>query len=769
MLTRQRFYATAGMLALAMAVPVSGQAAFAQDNGSAATSDRENRQDTIFVTAAKRETALQDTPMAVSALGGDSLEDQQAISLEDIFRQVPGLMVQEGETGAGRGRVSIRGVRSQGEGTVALYYDETPIIGSQGTGSDPGGRTGDLALYDLDRVEVLRGPQGTLYGSSSMGGAIRMIFNDPDPSGFSGRAKGLVSTTEEGGTNYGAAGVVNLPVTDRFAIRTVGTYSFNEGYIDQVSLGLNDAREENTNDIEAYSLRTKAKYDVNSALSVSLMALFQDSEVSDAAFYKTTLDTFQNDAATQYSYDEKVSLLSGTVDWDLDFATLVSATSWSKSQTERTIDATSTIDVSIAFPATPCGIYFGLEAPASCSTDQTAEYIAYAQSRAPGLFYADMENTVWTQEVRLASNGDRRFDWTIGAYYENRDDHVDSYVVKATDERGELIEPLDVTGLRYIQTDFEQYAAFGEVTYEILPWLEALGGLRAYDYTKTISGEVVTPSGPTFQAPSPFTSTETSESGLVSKFGLQAEVNERLMFYTLASEGFRPGGTNNTPNIPDELVTYDSDSLWTYEAGVKSEWLSGNLIVNAAVYHTDWDNIQVSTRTADNVFAFITNAGAAEIEGLEVEGSYYPTAGLSINGSFNYVSAELSEDQVNSSSLDSASIGRAGDAIPYVPETSGSLSINYERPIDGAVFSTNLALAYTGEYSNTFRPTASTYEIIGDYTLLNAQAMLDFGNWNASLFAKNLTNADETTFSGGTDIAVSPRPRTIGVSLERSF
>lgn len=769
MLIRQKFYASAGMLALAMTIPAIAGSAYAQDGQSSDLVEEESRQDTVYVTSTKRETALQDLPMSVTAFGGDSLENQEAISLEDIFRQVPGLMVQEGETGGGRGRVSIRGIRSQGEGTVALYYDEAPIIGSQGTSSDPGGRTGDLALYDLNRVEVLRGPQGTLYGSSSMGGAIRMIFNDPNPAEFSGRTKGLVSATEEGGTNYGAAGVLNIPLSDKFAIRTVGTYTSDEGYIDQTSLGLNGAREKNTNDKEAYSLRAKAKYDVNSKVSISLLGLFQDAEVSDAAFYQSDLEKFHNDAATQYSYDEKVSLLSGVVDWDLDFATLVSATSWSQSETERTIDATTTVDVSVTFPATPCRIYFGLSAPDACSTEQTAEYVAYAQSRSPGLFFADMENTVWTQELRLSSNGDNRFDWTTGVYYENRDDHVDSYVVKATDERGELIKPLDVTGLRYIQTDFEQFAAFGEVNYDILSWLEVLVGLRAYDYTKTISGEVVTPSAPTFQSPSPYTSTETSESGIVSKFGLHATVNEGLMFYTLASEGFRPGGTNNTPNIPEALITYDSDSLWTYEAGVKSEWLGGDLILNAAVYQTDWDNIQVATRTADNVFSFITNAGAAEIKGLELEGTYYPLEGLSVNGSVNFVSAELTEDQVNPASLDSSTVGRSGDSIPYVPETSGSLSINYERPLAGATFSSNLAMTYTGQYNNTFRPTSSSYEIIGDYTLVNAQMMIDFGTWNASVFAKNLTNADEVTFSGGTNTIVSPRPRTIGISIERSF
>ncbi|PZR44884.1 MAG: TonB-dependent receptor, partial [Stutzerimonas stutzeri] len=194
-------------MAALVAVPVQAQEAPAGEGND------------IVVTGTKRETTLQETPVAITAVTGETLEAMGAQGLEDFFRNVPGLQVQEGETGAGRGRISVRGIRSQGEATLALYYGETPIIGSNGTSSDPGGRTGDIALFDVKQVEVLRGPQGTLYGSSSMGGTIRMLFNEPSTRRLSATVRAEGSFTDFGGFNYSAQAMVNAPLSDPLALR----------------------------------------------------------------------------------------------------------------------------------------------------------------------------------------------------------------------------------------------------------------------------------------------------------------------------------------------------------------------------------------------------------------------------------------------------------------------------------------------------------------------------------------------------------------------
>lgn len=745
-------------------VVLATNTAFAQQTPDTSSAGLDEALEEVVVSATKRDTLLQETPLAITAITGETLERRGALGLEDFFRQVPGLVVQEGETGGGRGRMSIRGVRSQGESTVAMYYGETPIIGSEGTASDTGGRTGDLAVYDLQRVEVLRGPQGTLYGSSSMGGAVRYIFNDPDPTAVSGRVRTEVSSTEDGGVNYGGAGVLNLPLADNLALRTVGTYTYREGYIDQLALGLDD-----TNDMEQYSVRSSLQYTPTDALSLTLMGIHQDSQVDDAAFYRVALGKFDHNWPTQYSYDEQFDLLSAVVEWDLGAVQLVSATSWQNSQTERTVDATATIASSITTPTTPCRIYFNLTAPAACTTAQRDEYLAYAASRSPGLFYAVMDTSVLTQEVRLNSTGDGALQWTVGGYFEDRDDDVDSYVVRADAATGRLVKPIDVTGLRYIDTDYEQWAVFGEGTYEFVPGWSFTAGLRYYDYSKTVAGEVVTPSGPTFQAASPYTSTTTGETGVVTKFGFNGELTEDLMVYATGAEGFRPGGTNNTPNIPQELIPFEADSLWSYEIGLKTEWLGDKLIVNLAGYRIDWDNIQVSTRTADNVFSFITNAGAARVYGFEAESSFKPTPRLTLGATFNVMDSHLTEDQVNADSLASATIGRAGDKIPYVPRYSGSASINYVHPLGGIDLIAQADYSYTGTYSNTFRRTASTYQRIGNYAIANARLTAEFSRYSVSAFVKNLTDASDPVFTDGATLAVAPWPRTVGISIEADF
>jgi iron complex outermembrane receptor protein len=743
-----------------LALAISGAPAFAQAADSPAVETNE-----IIVTASKRETRLQDTPIAITALTGETLEAMGAAGMDDFFRSVPGLVVQEGETAGGRGRISVRGIRSQGEATLALYYGETPIIGSSGTSSDPGGRTGDLALFDVRQIEVLRGPQGTLYGSSSMGGTIRILFNEPSTSGFAGSARGEASFTDGGGFNHSLQAMLNLPLGETLALRAIASRSETEGHIDQVALGF-----KNTNDSDQTSIRAALKWTPRSDFSYTLTALRQKSGLDDAAFYNTTLGRFDMNAPTMLSYDEGFTLVSGEGRLDLGFAELVSATAWQRTTTDRTVDGTSTVLASIAAPTTSCRIHFGLIAPASCTTDQIAEYVDYARTRTPALFYAEMDNRVFTQELRLTSPSTGRFLWTVGGYFETREDSVDSYVVLADATSGRLVKPIDVTSYRYINTDTTQYALFGEGTLEIMPGLKLTGGLRYYSYEKQIAGEVVMPGGPSYQGPSPYTQTTTTEQGAIGKASVSYEASDDVLFYATASQGFRPGGTNNTPNIPAELIPYQSDSLWNYEVGVKTSWFDKRFDINVAGYRIDWDNIQVSTRTADNVFVFITNAGAARVYGAELEVAVRPVEGLSLSGSLNYTDAYLTADQVNSNSLPSASIGRDGDKIPYAPKWSGSAAAEYQWPISTSTSGlVRIDYSYTGKYSNTFRPTLASYREIGDYHLVSGRVGLRMDNWNVSLFARNLFNVHAATFTDGVNRNVAVRPRTLGLNLGFEF
>ncbi len=717
----------------------------------------------IIVTATKRASLLQETPIAITAITGSTLQEMGAKGMDDFFRTVPGLVVQEGETGAGRGRVAVRGIRSQGEATLGLYYGETPIIGSNGTASDPGGRTGDLALFDVRQIEVLRGPQGTLYGSSSMGGTIRVLFNEPSTRGVASSVSSEGSFTRDGGFNYALQAMLNTPLTETLALRAVVSRQENEGYIDQVTLN-----RKNTNDSRQTSVRAALKWAPREDFSYTLTVMHQDSGVDDSTLYTRSLGMFNSNAPTLTSYDEKFTLVSGEGRLDLGFADLVLASGWQESGTERTTDGTATALASIAAPASPCRIHFGIST--ACSATQLASYVAYARTRTPALFYAEMENRVITQEARLTSNGQGALQWTAGLYYEKRNDDVDSYFVLADATTGELIKPIDVTSYRYVDTDMTQVAPFGEATLEVLPGLKVTGGLRYYHYEKTVAGEVVLPGGPSYQSASPYAETKTTESGTIGKASLSYQATDDVLLYSTASQGFRPGGTNNTPNIPSDLITYESDSLWNYEAGIKTNWFDKVLSANLAGYWIDWDNIQVSTRTADNVFSFITNAGAARTRGVEFELNARPVTGLTLSATVNYTDAKLTEDQVNSSSLPSTSIGRAGDRIPYTPRWSGSASASYEWELSASLSGlARLDYSYTGQYPNTFRPTLSTYRVIGGYHIVGGRLGVKAEGWNAALFARNLFNSQASTFTDGSTRYVAVRPRTIGVSVGADF
>ncbi|MFC3050539.1 TonB-dependent receptor [Kordiimonas pumila] len=740
--------------------------AFTAQTATAQTAaDSDEIFDEIIVTALKRSTSLQETPAAISAISSETLRSMGATGLDDVFRFVPGLVVQEGETGGGRGRLSVRGIRSQGEATLGLYYDETPIIGSNGTSSDPGGRTGDLNLFDIERVEVLRGPQGTLYGASSMGGAIRILFNKPNFEEYEGEVLGQMTDTKGGGFGYAVKGMVNVPFNEKFAARLVLSTQDTDGYVDNVTLG-----RDNVNDSEQQGGRLILGFKPSDTVNFTLTGVFQKSTLDGSAYFDETLGFYNSNDPVLLSYEENFKMISGVLDWDLGFATLTSSTGWQKSKTNRTVDATATVNTSISFPTTPCRIYFGLTSPDSCTADQIDEYTAYAETRTPGFFYAVLDNEVFTQEIRLSSNDSGPFQWTVGGYYEKRDDHIDSYVVTADAETGELITPIDVTGLRYIQNDVKQTALFAEASYEVIEDLTLTAGIRRYNYKKTISGEVLIPSAPTFQAPGDYSSVDADASGWVTKYGADYKINDDIMVYATIAEGFRPGGVNNTPNLPTNLEIYDADSLWNYEIGLKTSWFDNKLIFNTSLFRTDWKNMQITGSTPDNVFRYLTNAGSARVEGIEFDAMLRPTSGLTFTATFAYLDAYLTEDQSNENVLVVSSTGLKGDKIPYVPEYTASLSAEYITPVTDTLNAiARLDYSYTGESANGFRPTYLYYATFGDYSMINARLGLEAADWKVSLFARNLMNSKGITNNGGAGTLIALTPRTIGINLGYSF
>lgn len=763
-----------GLRALALGATaltsLSAGHAFAQDAAATPTNNIEE----IVVTALKRSTTIQTTPISISAVTEKSLQALGASSIQDYFRTVPNLQV-EGNSPTNR-RLTLRGVRSAGEATVGLYYDETPLTGPAGTTADASSTSADVNLFDVERVEVLRGPQGTLYGSGSMGGTLRVILNKPDSTQYSGAVEAQGTATKDGGTGYSVKGMVNVPlIQDKLAARVVLYEAEQGGYVDNVLLNKKDI-----NDQHSTGGRLMLGFTPTENITINASGLFQ----------KTTLDG-QNSwypALGAKSYSTNARVIAPTEDdlrvynvmgkWELDFATITGTSSYYKWSLLRNSDYSPTLSANRA-NATSCRNYVAGGPAASgstnpaCTTAQMTAYTAYADSRTPGALYQPMGLTSWNHELRM--NGSLfadKIDWTAGVYYEDRSDYIESQVAKA-DAAG-AINPSDLTAWRHVGTETKQTAFFGEITYKPIEKLSLTGGVRRFNYDKTVSGQVLISNFITQSYVGPAAQVDASADGWVSKFNVSYQVNSDIMVYGLAAKGFRPGGANNVPGLASALLAYGPDSLWNYEAGVKSQWLDRRLTVNAAAYQIDWSNMQISATSANGAFGYLTNAGKAKIKGFEIEAVARPMRGLTLNATAAFVDAKLTEDQANSAVLITGSTGLRGDEFPNVADFSGSASAEYTWPINNDLNGLLRAdYAYVGESASQFRPTYVYYEKQGDYGYANLRGGVEGADWGAYLFINNVANEaglmSVTSALNNKRQVVSITPRTAGFSVRKRF
>jgi outer membrane receptor protein involved in Fe transport len=714
----------------------------------------------VVVTALKRETNLQDTPLSISAVSGQTLEKMGASTVLDMVRSVPGLNLTEGNTG--QRRITVRGVQSAGESTVGLYLGETPVSGPNSATSDPSSITPDLNMFDVQRVEVLRGPQGTLYGSGSMSGTLKVIFNEPNASRYEGAFDGSVSSTKSGGDSYALRGMVNLPlVEDKLAARLVLYDELRGGYVDNPRLKQTDI-----NEVRAYGGRFMLGFKPTASLTINGSVNLQEQRVEDSGLWYPAIGRYQADNYHKLPFPNSFRLYNLKADWDLGFAVLTATSSKYDWKSTKYIDGTRGA-LSVLTPATYCARYLGISG--TCSEAQKNTYRAYVNSLLPLSGWQPMIVDTWVHEARLSSTGDRRLSWTVGAFLEKRDDWSQSSTVEADGVTGVVLQPIVYNFARTVAIDLEQKALFGEVTYKIIPDLAVTVGLRRYSYDKTSESQVLMTSYINASVAGPKTTYDSDAKGWVSKVNVSYQVTPDIMVYAQRSEGFRPGGINNTPGLTPDLIPYTSDELVNYEAGIKTAWFDGRYTLNASAYQIDWTDMQISARIPN--FSFITNVGASKIRGLEIEGAARPMQGLTLTGNLNFVHGELEEDQVNGII---EAPGRKGDRIPYEPSFTTAVSAEYAWPIaDGFNGVVRLDYSYTGKSYSEFRPTSTTYEAMGDYSNLNLRGGVEGDGWGAYLFANNLTDeVGKIKVSSGTlseQATLSTTPRTVGLNLRKRF
>ena len=736
--------------------------ALAQDTASAAAGPAAEDGE-IIVTALKRSTNLQETPISMSAVTGAAIANSGVQSIADLNASVPSLSFVDG--GPSQRRVVIRGIQAAGEPTVGTYYDETPVTGAIGAANDAGGSTPELRLFDVERVEVLRGPQGTLYGSGSMGGTLRIIYAKP---GFDTESSADVSLsdTNGGGLNYEASGMVNLPVVDdKIAVRAVGFYRNANGYIDNTSLGI-----KNINDIESYGGRFLIRMKPTEDWTLDL-ATYVNRTRTDTNSWTLASGKYKSDALTRQPVSDDLELYSATSNYDFGSVNLTGVVSYM----HRDLSTVSDVSRYIQSNRTAGRCAALANGGAACNPTQLSSFFGLVDGQSYSALYPQQDMDAWTGELRLSSDGSGPLNWTVGGFYSDRRTKVANPQLNTDRVTGVIIEPQQIGTYRLIDDSLKQTAGFGEVSWDITDRLNLTGGARYFDYKKNIEGQ--TPLGSILVGAriTPLTTVKSNENGWVFKGNASFKITSNVMLYGEAAQGFRPGGANQVLGLAAGLTPYQSDSLWNYEIGLKNTLFDRRLTFNIDAFQIDWSDMQITGRTPNGAFSFITNAGKARVRGIEIETTARPLDGFSLTGNAAYVDAKLTENQATANV---SAAGLKGDRIPYVPKFTAGIAAQYEWAINpGLSGFARIDANYVGGSYSEFRPTGTYTRYIGDYGLINARIGVEHpdSKWGIYLFTTNLLNSVAITRETSSALALgrtlvnSAAPRTIGINLRRDF
>ncbi|HET9447096.1 MAG TPA: TonB-dependent receptor, partial [Steroidobacteraceae bacterium] len=591
----------------------------------------------IVVTAQKFEQKLSETPLSVTAISARNLETLGATQFRDFASTVPSLTFTT--SGVGSTQVNLRGITTGNNisPTVGIYVDEVPY-GSSTPFASGAQLALDVGLFDVSRIEVLRGPQGTLYGASTMGGLLKYVSTLPDVSAFGATARAGLVSTSGGDIGYDAAAAINAPLAnDTAALRVSGFYTHDGGFIDNLASGRDDVNESNV-----YGGRADLLLKPTDKLSLRVAAFAQDIErdgVAAADFGLASGDPVDGDLDQRRlraePFEQEFRLASGTLTYDLEGATLTSISSY------QTVRSHAITDVSEFFgPALAAnGIVLGsIEVEKENETDK------------------------FTQEVRLAATGDT-LDWSIGAFY--TDEQSDQFQTLNASLPDGAVFPMNLLTVNLPST-YEEYAGFGTLTWHLTRQLDFTGGLRYAHNSQTFEQ---IGSGPLI-----FSVPERGVSDSISTYlaTIRYRASDNVMTYVRYATGYRPGGPNVVLNDlngqPLASPTFGADKLRSYEGGIKANSADGRFGVDAAVYFIEWDDLQVNA--VRNGLGVVDNAAAAESKGAELTLTLVPTPSLTLVGAFAYIDAQLSEDAPDLGGLD-------GDRLPDTPEFTGALSADY--------------------------------------------------------------------------------------------
>ena len=712
------------LLAQAASTSASGSSQTDSSDPSSATSASKSIESTdssrtieeVIVTAEKREQRLHEVPMSIVALRGEDLDAQGILGLSDLAMSVPGLAAWDAG-GYGFRQLYMRGVGNvRGSSSLlGIYVDDASVVGTNSYQLD-------LRIYDLERVEVLRGPQGTLYGDGSMGGTVRFITRNPDLDEFGGKAELSSAFTEGGSSSQTVRGIVNVPLMDdRLGARVAATYQNTGGWIDQAAVGREDI-----NDEELVNVRVKMLWEPIDDLSVAGAVIMHRNDAG-------ALDTGEESPGASYRQSfgrpttpsgiHDYDFYSLTLNYDFGSAKLTSATGY--------LDHLNRFEeygyrIPLLGPRTevdPFDVLLGLDGG------------------------WDRNVTGLTQELRLSSLGERRTHWTVGLFYRDSEAH----------EVGQgMFGPFPLATDNSI--DSESWTAFGQVAHSVTERLELGVGASYFEDRRSEADTLTGVSGSMrFHSTNP-------------RFFVSYDLTSDIKTYGSVAKGFRSGGFN-VVGAAEGFPPYEPDSIWSYEIGTKMSLLEGRLALEAALFYSDYSDIQInSVQLAPDGASFVqyaANSGDAEIRGVDWDLTYLMSGGISVGLSGEYVDTEI----VKIFNAVSASHA-VGDPLDEIPDHHLGAWVAYEFPwFDGSHGYTRLMFNHQGQSQIIGRTVGPWFGSSSDeIDMLDATVGWKGKRFAVDLVGRNLLNERGYQSANWRDqVAARARPRTYGVNVMLNF
>ena len=719
----------------------------------------------IVITATRREATLNSVPLSIQALTGKDLAEQGAFDFNSYSRSVTGLSALD--RGPGQQLITIRGISSdtsatntdapESKETTAIYLDDTPVSYN---GFNP-----DLQLVDIDRIEVLKGPQGTLFGAGALAGVIRIIGRKPNLTELGGHIEGDLSDYTGGGINYAGNATINLPVvSDTAAFRITGYTRHEGGFIDNVGLDLPGGG-------------SRAERNVNSAQTNGGRAQLRVRPGPLDVTFKVVRQTTKLDGTQNIDVDQS---RGGTPNLDIPVGQVLSGRQQFRRSAEPYRDGITILNADATLHLGAVDL-FSSTSFLSRQQDATIDFsnflpVAFGLGRLsnPGILENATRGKDFVQEVRLVSaSSDSPFQWVVGAFYDKGhksfQQDLFSVGVDALYDGGLGSDNLLHTVATFHDT---QYAFFGEASYRIGA-LTATAGLRYFNYKSIydIAGDGAFLGGPLL-----LNGRETRDHGFNPKLNLSYTITSDKLVYAQAARGFRLGGIND-PLLsycsPDDAAAYStdfrSDSLWNYEAGAKLGWLGGKVQTNLAVYHVNWSNVPITRQLACGVSNTVT-AGSLKIDGLEFDANARITTVWRVSGGFSYAHSRITAIDPTASALTGIVVGeRAAGIAPWNANLTSALDV----PVaDRTHIYGNATWQYVGSifnYPGTFDPRRVKQPA---YSLLNLKIGARRDRYDLSAYVNNLLNKRAVLFHDrilGETRDTLNRPRAIGLNFKADF